>query len=83
MLIAVAIPAYLVLQVAALATLSGNWRRAAWVPVFAMVPLVGYTILALIAQSNLWPLLLILLTPFALLYLVILFAVRIIVHVVT
>jgi hypothetical protein len=35
-----------------------------------MVPIVVYTVLAFAAQSNLWPLLLLLSTPLAFLYLI-------------
>lgn len=64
------VPAYLVLQVFLLRRLSGGWRRAALVPLLWMVPVGLYSLLALFAGSNLWPLGLIFLSPAALLYLV-------------
>ncbi len=64
------IPAYIALQLVLLMRYSGGWRIAAAVPLIGMVPLLLYTLLALVMGSNLWPLLAIFLTPFALLYLV-------------
>lgn len=64
------IPGYLVLQIYMLLTFRGAWRKAALVPLLLMVPLTGYTIFALLAGSNLWPLMLLFLTPLAFLYLV-------------
>lgn len=67
---------YLVLQVWLLSHWSGGWRVAALVPLVATVPLFGYTLFALGAGSNLWPLALLLLMPFAFLYLLALAGVR-------
>jgi hypothetical protein len=64
-----AVPAYPVLQIIALRTLTGGWWYAAAVPLLAMVPIVVFTAFAFNQQSNLWPLLLILASPVALLYL--------------
>jgi hypothetical protein len=64
-----AVPAYPVLQIIALRTLTGGWRYAAAVPLLAMAPIVAFTAFAFNQQSNLWPLLLILASPVALLYL--------------
>jgi hypothetical protein len=64
------IPAYIALQIVLLIRYSGRWRIAAALPLIGMVPLLLYTVLALIMGSNLWPLMAIFLTPFALLYLV-------------
>jgi hypothetical protein len=62
-------PAYVALQVLLLRRLSGGWRRAAMVPLVWMVPAGCYTLFALLAGSNLWPLVLIFLSPLALLFL--------------
>ncbi len=70
------IPAYVVLQVYMLSRFSGGWRKAALVPLVLMIPLGLYTIFALLAGSNLWPLMLLFLTPLAFLYLAVLGLVR-------
>lgn len=64
-----AVPGYWVLQVRMARDYRGAWRIAALAPLLAMVPLVGYTVFALALGSNLWPLLLILASPIAVLYL--------------
>jgi hypothetical protein len=66
-----AVPAYPVLQFMALRKLEGGWRYAAAVPLLAMIPLVAVTFIAFQQQSNLWPLLLILASPVASLYLLV------------
>jgi hypothetical protein len=71
-LIFLAIPGYFLLQAALTFWTSGGWRKATLVPAVIMVPVLAYTVLAFAAQSNLWPLLLILSAPLACLYLVIL-----------
>jgi hypothetical protein len=63
------VPGYIALQVYTLARYRDGWRKAALVPLVLMVPLIAYTLFALIAGSNLWPLMLIFLTPVAFLYL--------------
>jgi len=63
------IPGYLVLQLVLLFRYSGRWRLAAALPLVGMIPLLLYTLAALAAGSNLWPLMLIFLTPLAFLYL--------------
>jgi hypothetical protein len=63
------IPGYLVLQFVLLFRYSGRWRLAAALPLLGMIPLILYTLAALAAGSNLWPLMLIFLTPLAFLYL--------------
>jgi hypothetical protein len=64
------IPAYFVLQWQLGRRWSGVWRLAALAPLIVMVPVLIQSILAYIAQSNLWPIVLILSSPFALAYLV-------------
>jgi hypothetical protein len=70
-LIFLAIPGYFLLQAALTYWTSGGWRKATLVPAVIMVPVLVYTVLAFAAQSNLWPLLLILSAPLACLYLVV------------
>ena len=71
--------AYLVLQVPMAIWFTGNWRWAARGPLIVTVPLFLYTIGALSAGSSLWPLALLLLAPFVLVYLVVLLAVHLLV----
>jgi hypothetical protein len=66
----VLVPAYFFLQYFTVSRYRGGWRIAALVPLVVMVPIVGQAILAFLAGSNLWPLLLILVSPIAFLYLV-------------
>ena len=66
------VPGYCLLQAALTFKTSGGWRKATLVPAVIMVPVLAYTVLAFAAQSNLWPLLLLLTTPLAFLYLVVL-----------
>lgn len=76
LLVMLAVPGYFVLQAFTVVQFSGGWRYAALVPLLGAVPLVIYALLALAAGSNLWPLLLILLSPIGLIYLVGLMMVR-------
>jgi hypothetical protein len=48
----------------------GIWRKAALVPLLTMVPLFAYTVYALIAGSNLWPLIMLFITPVLSLHLI-------------
>jgi hypothetical protein len=66
------VPGYFLLQAALTFWTSGGWRKATLAPAVIMAPILAYTVLAFAAQSNLWPLLLILSAPLACLYLVIL-----------
>jgi uncharacterized membrane protein YcaP (DUF421 family) len=65
----VSILGYLVLQPLLAFRWSGRWRIAALVPLIVMVPLVVQAAFAAAADSNLWPLWLIFVTPLAFLYL--------------
>ena len=71
-----AVPLYFVLQPALLWRLQGGWRTAAALPLALMVPILIYTVIAFGRGSNLAPVLLILASPFAVLYLLGLTAVR-------
>jgi hypothetical protein len=70
------VPAYIVLQLILLLRYSGGWRIAAALPLIGMVPLLIYTLFALVMGSNLWPLMAIFLTPFAFFYLLAVLALR-------
>ena len=63
-----AIPAYLIMQVVALLRTSGGSRLAAALPLFVMVPVFVLTIIAAAQESNMWPVLMLLASPVALVY---------------
>ena len=71
-LIFLCVPGYFLLQAALTRGTSGWRRKATLVPAVIMVPILAYTVLAFAAQSNLWPLLMLLSAPLAFLYLVVL-----------
>lgn len=76
MLMGLSLPAYLILQVWLWRSSHGGWRRAALAPLLLMVPLLLYTVFAFLADSNLWPLVLLFLSPLACLYLLLLWIAR-------
>jgi hypothetical protein len=61
---------YIVLQIYMALRYKDGWRKAALLPLWGTIPLLGYTLFALFMGSNLWPLMLIFLAPFAFVYLV-------------
>jgi len=71
MMVMLAVPTCAALQIRMALRYRGGWRTAALAPLVVMVPLLIYTAAAFIAQSNLWPLLPILVSSFALGYLAI------------
>ena len=75
-LIVLAVPAYLALQVYALLRLRGGWRTAALLPLLAMVPSAAVAIKLLVEGSNLWPMPVIILSPAAALYLLLVLLAR-------
>jgi hypothetical protein len=64
------IPGYIVLQAYLLRRCRGGWRTAAWLPLFVTVPALVHALIALAMGSNLWPLILLFVTPLTFLYLV-------------
>lgn len=70
-LLFLSVPGYVLLQLGLARWTSGGWRKAALVPALLMVPIIGFTVLAFAAQSNLWPLLLLFASPVACLYLIV------------
>jgi len=69
-MVGLSLPAYLVLQLRVWRRWQGGWRMAGLLPLWGTVPLLAYTLVAFAAGSNLWPLLLILLSPVVAGYLV-------------
>ena len=75
-LMGLSIPAYLILQAFTLLRFRGGWRKAAMVPLAGMVPLVLFTLFGFLVGANLWPLMLLFLTPIAFGYLIVLWAIK-------
>lgn len=69
MLMGWSVPGYFILQAHTAARYRRRWRRAALLPLLIMLPVVVYTLFALVAGSNLWPLVLLFVAPVAFLYL--------------
>jgi hypothetical protein len=70
-LVALAGPAYFFLQILMAARYRGRWRALALAPLVLMVPLAAHAGLAYAAGSHAWPALLILASPVAFGYLII------------
>lgn len=68
--VVLSLPGYAVLQWYAVHNWSGGWRLAALVPLVIMGLLFIQAAVAFMAQSNLWPLMVILAAPLACLYLI-------------
>ena len=64
------VPVYIVLQLVALWRMRGGWRVAAAVPAVPMGLVLVYTLLAMLAGSNLFPLMLLFASPPAAVYLI-------------
>jgi hypothetical protein len=77
LLVMLALPGYVVLQVWTARAYWGGWRIAALAPLVVMIPLLAWTVFSFAAGSNLWPLLLILTAPFACTYLGLLMLARV------
>jgi len=72
----ITVAAYLVAQCYTVIVWHRGWRIAAGVPLVGMIPVVVLTFQGYRQQSNLWPVLLLFASPLALLYLIVLMAVR-------
>lgn len=67
------VPAYIILQFVVIRRSTGISRWVAAAPLVFMVPIVVLTVLGLVQESNLWPLLLIFASPVAFLYVLVTF----------
>lgn len=67
---------YLVLQPLLLWRWQGGWRKAAMAPLVVAVPVLLYTLFALLAGSNLWPLVMLFIFPMLCGYLILVLLVR-------
>lgn len=76
MLAMLSVPGYFVLQVWLARSWSGGWRLASLLPLAVMLPVGLHALFALLAGSNIWPLLVILTAPLACLFLVVLLVTR-------
>jgi len=65
------VPAYIIVQIVALCWSSGRSRFAAALPLVVMIPIGVITVVDLSQGSNIWPLLLLVHSPLALLYIVV------------
>jgi hypothetical protein len=70
------VPGYFIAQALGAFFLRGRWRKAALVPLVLMVPVIAFTIFAVLGGSNLAPIYLIFTAPLAMLYFIGLFAAR-------
>lgn len=71
-----AIPVYWILQITLLLKWTGRWRNIACLPLFVSIPLLGYTLFALYAGSNLWPLMMLFITPAVLVALIVIMIIK-------
>jgi hypothetical protein len=69
LLVFASVPTYFIVQAWLVFAWQGGWRIAALVPLMAMTPAVLLSVIALSNGSNLWPLVVILSAPFAMIYL--------------
>ena len=76
LIIALGIPAYVLLQLVALSRLASGWRKAAFAPLVFAIPIAFWCLAAFAAQSNLWPVPFILFAPVGAFYLAVLLVVR-------
>lgn len=74
------VPLYFVLQAWSAYVWRGGWRKAALMPLIPIVPCVLWSLYALSHDSNLWPITVILLSPFCFTYLLLLCAMRFVAH---
>jgi hypothetical protein len=70
------VPAYFIAQPVALIFWRGRWRLAAMAPLLLSVPALVFSLYALAMDSNLWPLTLIFAAALGMIYLAVLWAVR-------
>lgn len=76
MLMGWSIPGYIVLQIHMFRKYEDHWRKLALLPLWIMIPLFAYTLFALLAGSNLWPLMMLFLAPLACVYLLAVLSIR-------
>jgi hypothetical protein len=69
LLLMVGLPGYFVLQILFPLRYDGGWRVAALLPLIVMLPAIAHAVFALSQESNLWPLVVILIAPVLFLYL--------------
>lgn len=77
MLMGWSIPGYFVLQWLVWRRWRYRWRRAGLLPVWVALPVTGWSLFALLAGSNLWPLVMLFIMPLLFGYLLVLFLIRV------
>ncbi|KTD58884.1 hypothetical protein [Legionella shakespearei] len=70
-LLYLSVPLYWILQITVLLRWPEEWRKTACLPLLISIPLLVYTLYALYKQSNLWPLMMLFITPITLLILLV------------
>ena len=78
MLMAWSVPGYFILQTWIWRRWHDNWRRAGLLPLWASIPITGYTLFALLMGSNLWPLVMLFVLPVLFGYLLVIATIRMI-----
>ena len=76
LLMAWSVPGYFILQIWIWRRWHDNWRRTGLMPLWASIPISGYTLFAMLMGSNLWPLVMLFAMPVLFLYLSGLFVAR-------
>ena len=76
MLMAWSVPGYFILQIWIWRRWHDNWRRAGLLPLWASIPISGYTLFAMLMGSNLWPLVMLFAMPVLFGYLAVVSAMR-------
>ena len=66
-------PVYLLMQIVALSEMKGWWRIVAFLPVIPMIYIIVGTIIGYSEGANLWPIMLLLTSPAAFLYMCVFF----------
>lgn len=69
MFIGLIVPGYFAMQIYMGIKYKNGWRKAAFVPLIIMIPIIIFSVYALFQGSNLWPLYLIFIAPFGFVYL--------------
>ncbi|MBS0288591.1 MAG: hypothetical protein JSS07_00970 [Proteobacteria bacterium] len=67
---------YWILQVYTLRKYQSGWRKAVAIPLYISIPLCIFALFALFAGSNLWPLMILFISPFLFIYLVLVMAIK-------
>ncbi len=70
------VPIYWILQIVLMIRWQGKWRKRSSLPLIISIPLLLYTLFAFYVGSNLWPLMMIFISPVLLIVLLIIMAIK-------